>query len=137
MISTLTSYLKISHYLYPRLKCLYELLPLHQVVTTEPTHSSSCGNQNLIDHMCFCQMSHILCLVLCTLPPLGNNCVDLSLHPSRANVPKKLNTQHTIWKYALADFERTNEMLNDMNVVKSWIAACIGPGVSWSKTLCQ
>ena len=52
-------YLNTSHHLLPRLNCLCELLSLNQVVT-EPTHSSSNGNQTLIDHV-FCQ----ICLILC------------------------------------------------------------------------
>ena len=111
MISTLTI-----HYLYSRLKCLCELLSLHQVVT-ESTHSLSSGNQTLIDHVYLSNISHF---VSCTiLPPLGNsdhNCVDVVLSPIKTNLPKKLKARRVIWKYAQADFERANEILSYTNV---------------------
>ena len=53
------------------------------------------------------------------LPPLGNSdhdCVDVVLFPQKIHATKKQSTQRTIWKYALVDFERVNEMLSDMNV---------------------
>ena len=58
-------YLSTSHHLFPRLKCLCELLSLNQVVT-EPTHLSSSGNQTLIDHVFLSDMSHF---VSCTVFP--------------------------------------------------------------------
>ena len=123
-------YLSASHHLFPRLKCLCELLSLHQVVT-EPTHSSPSGNQTLIDHVFVSDISHFLS---CTVfPPLGNsdhNCVDVILSLRETNTAKKLNAQHTIWRYALADFERANEMLSDM-YVDEYLNECMDQ--AWSK----
>ena len=109
-------YLTASHHLFPRLKCLRELLSLHQVVT-EPTHSSSSGSQTLIDHVFLSDMSHF---VSCNIfPPLGNsdhNCIHVVLYPRRSHATRKQSTRRTIWKYALADFDRANIMLSDADV---------------------
>ena len=85
---------RLQHWLFVcihhRLKCLCELLSLHQVVT-EPTHSSSSGNQTLIDQVLLSDMSYFVsCAVF---PPLGNsnhNCVDVVLSPRKTNASKKL-----------------------------------------------
>ena len=109
-------YLSTSHHLFPRLKCLCELLSLNQVVI-EPTHSSSSGNQTLIDHVFLSDMSYFVCYTV--FPPLGSsdhNCVDVVLTTKKMNAPKKPKTKRTIWKYALADFVRANELLSDICV---------------------
>ena len=62
-------------------------------------------------------MSHF---VSCNVfPPLGNsdhNCIHVVLYPRRSHATRKQSTQHTIWKHALADFERPNSMLSDTDV---------------------
>ena len=72
-------------HLYSRLKCLWELLSLEQIVT-EPTHSSPNGNQSLIDLVFLSNAHQLICCK--NLPPLGNSdhaCIDVTLSPKNAN----------------------------------------------------
>ena len=74
-----------THHLYSRLKCLWELLSLEQIVT-EPTHSSPNGNQSLIDLVFLSNVHQLICCK--NLPPLGNldhACIDVTLSPKNAN----------------------------------------------------
>ena len=109
-------YFNTAHHLYSRLKCLWELLLLHQVVT-EPTYLSSHGNETLIDHVYLSNISQFVsCSVLPTVGSSDHNCIDIVLQPKGSDVRKKTKIHHVIWKYALADSDRGNEMLKNMNV---------------------
>ena len=109
-------YLNTSHHLYSRLKCLWELLSLHQVVT-EPTRSASNGSETLIDYVF---LSNISQLASCSVfPPIANSdhsCIDVVLLPGKSSVRTRTKIRRVIWKYALADFSRANEMLESVNV---------------------
>ena len=90
-------------------------LMLTQVVA-EPTHTSSAGNQTLLD-LVF--LSHPLLLKQCSVAsPLSNsdhNCIHLTVsHHSTTAKPNK-KSRRTIWRYQQADFNRANELLDDVS----------------------
>ena len=104
-----------SHPLYSRLTNLCNSFQLTQVVT-EPTHATSAGDMSLID-LVF--LSHPLQLMHCDVsPPLGtsdHNCVNLGLRCLPTSTSSIKTVQRTIWRYAHADFERANSLLDEIN----------------------
>ena len=92
-------------------------LMLTQVVK-EPTRisGSTAGNQTLID-LIF--LSHPQLLKQCHVaPPLGtsdHNCIHLSVtHRCHTSKPSK-KSQRTIWRYQQADFNRANDLLDEID----------------------
>ena len=107
-------YYNTTHYLYSRLKCLWELLSLKQIVT-EPTHSSPNGNQSLIDLVFLSNAHQLMCCK--NLPPLGNSdhaCIDVHLSTKKdSREITQPSADRVVWKYAQADFDRANELLSN------------------------
>ena len=104
-----------SHPLHSRLINLCNSFQLTQVVS-EPTHVTPPGAKSLID-LIF--LSHPLQLVHCDVsPPLGisdHNCVNLCISSCHAASTSIKTAPRTIWRYAHADFERANMLLDEIN----------------------
>ena len=79
-----------THHLYLRLKCLWELLSLKQIVT-DPTHSSPNGNQSLID-LVF--LSNIQQLEKCNNCLPANNVTQQNMFQSESFTIINLSINH-------------------------------------------
>ena len=85
-------------------------------VVGEPTHVSTSGNQSLIDHVF---LSHPQQLKQCCVaPPLGtsdHNCINLRVTHRCGTTKHNKKSNRTIWRYQQADFDRANNLLNEVN----------------------
>ena len=105
------------HHMMSRLTNFCNSLMLTQVVE-EPTHisGSTAGNQTLIN-LIF--LSHPQLFKQCHVaPPLGtsdHNCIHLSVtHRCHTSKPSK-KSQRTIWRYQQAEFNRANDLLDEID----------------------
>ena len=82
----------------------------------EPTHVSTSGNQSLIDHVF---LSHPQQLKQCCVaPPLGtsdHNYINLNVTYRCGTTKYNKKSNRTIWRYQQADFDRANNLLNEVN----------------------
>ena len=81
------------------------------------THVSTSGNQSLIDHVFLAHPQQLK--QCCVDPPLGtsdHNCINLSVTHRCGITKHNKKSSRTIWRYQQADFDRANNLLNEVNL---------------------
>lgn len=84
-------------------------------VVDSPTHFTTDSHCSLID-LIFVSNMHFFSNC-CTIPQLSNSDhLGLSLLMKHCNAPSVSHPRRTVWRYNLADFDRANELLCDLEI---------------------